>query len=222
MVPKVFPAVWARPYDPGYGIAMSTRYLISGAQGFVGRYLIAHLLHVDEDVEILGLGRSQRLDAFFTHSICWGQRLIQAPLPENFPSYPGDRYRYIPLDIFQRPELCQVLRDFHPHVVIHLASGLRDDPPDYLFRTNVEGTIHLIEALTTSGVPVRQLLLGSSGGVYGLPEAGKLPLKENTPCQPIDLYSASKLAAEHTARILTTSYHIPTVWARLFNLNQST
>jgi GDP-4-dehydro-6-deoxy-D-mannose reductase len=35
---------------------------------------------------------------------------------------------------------------------------------------------------------------------------------------PADLYSASKLAAEHASRILTTQYEIPTMWARLFNL----
>jgi GDP-4-dehydro-6-deoxy-D-mannose reductase len=103
-------------------------------------------------------------------------------------------------------------------VLIHLASGLRDDPPDYLFRLNVEGTIHLIEAIKEAGIEAPRLIIGSTGGVYGNPGEDGVPIKESASCVPADLYSASKLASEHASRILATQYQIPTIWARLFNL----
>jgi len=100
----------------------------------------------------------------------------------------------------------------------HMASGLRDDPLEHLFRTNVEGTAHLIEAVATSEIPVRRIVFGSSGAIYGRSALERLPLDEETPCQPVDLYSASKLAAENVSRIMTEHHGIPAVWARIFNI----
>jgi GDP-4-dehydro-6-deoxy-D-mannose reductase len=198
---------------------LTKRFLITGAQGYVGRYVVSRLLSSHSDVTVLGIGRSSRLDDTFTHSVSWNTQLIQAPLPEELKtsSY-GDRYQYASIDIHDRVGLCQILRSFRPHVLIHLASGLRDDAPDYLFRLNFEGTIHLVEAIKESGTEVPRLIIGSSGGVYGNPGEDGLPIKESSPCVPADLYSASKLASEHASRILATQYQIPTIWARLFNL----
>ena len=198
---------------------LTKRFLVTGAQGFVGRYLVSRLLSSHSEVTVLGVGRSSRLDDTFTHSVSWNTQLIQAPLPEALKtSRYGDRYQYASIDIRDRVGLSEILRGFRPHVLIHLASGLRDDPPDYLFRLNFEGTIHLVEAIKESGIEVQRLIVGSTGGVYGSPAEGSLPIKESASCTPADLYSASKLAAEHASRILTTQYRIPTIWARLFNL----
>ena len=198
---------------------MTKRFLITGAQGFVGRYVVSRLLSSHSEVTVLGVGRSRRLDDTFTHSVSWKTQLIPAPLPDELKtSCYGERYQYASIDISDRMGLCQVLRSFRPHVLIHLASGLRDDPPDYLFRLNFEGTIHLVEAIKESGIEVPRLVIGSTGGVYGSPAKDSVPIKESYPCMPADLYSASKLASEHASRILATQYEIPTIWARLFNL----
>jgi nucleoside-diphosphate-sugar epimerase len=170
-------------------------------------------------VQVLGLGRSSRLDDVFSHSISWGTRPIRAPLPEELKISSDDpRYQYACADIRQAADLNQSLRAFSPHFVIHLASGLRDDPSDFLFRTNVEGTICLVQALADADINVSKLVICSTGGVYGIPAFGKLPIDESSTCMPVDLYSASKLASEHASRILATRHKIPTVWARLFNV----
>lgn len=198
---------------------LTKRFLVTGAQGFVGRYLVSRLLGSHSEVTIFGVGRSSRLDDTFTHSVSWKTQLIQAPLPEELnTSCYGERYQYASIDIHDRVGLSQVLRNFRPHVLIHLASGLRDDPPDYLFRLNFEGTIHLIEAIKESGIEVPRLIVCSTGGVYGRAAEEGIPIQEDSYCIPADLYSASKLASEHVSRILTTQYQIPTIWARLFNL----
>jgi nucleoside-diphosphate-sugar epimerase len=198
---------------------MSKRFLITGAQGFVGRYLAAHLLSVDGGAEILGIGRSPRDDEQFTHAIHWGTTRLAAPLPDELKTALCDkRYYYRAVDLKNCVRVRRALREFRPRVVIHLASALRDDPPESLFRVNVEGTMRLIEAIAESHIDPPTLIMGSSGGVYGIPSRDELPLKEVAPCRPIDPYSISKLAAEQAARTLARLYDIPVIRARLFNL----
>lgn len=198
---------------------MSRRYLITGAQGFVGRYLAAHLLSADGDAEVLGIGRSRQSDDRFTHTIHCGTTRLAAPLPDELKIIFCDkRYHYAAADLKNRLRMNQVLTAFRPQVVIHLASALRDDPPDSLFKINVEGTMRLIEAIAESRIDPPKLIIGSSGGVYGSPSTEDLPLKEDAPCNPIDLYSISKLAAEQAAQALARLYNIPMISARLFNL----
>src|SRR2546428_7690141 len=108
------------------------RFLVTGAQGFVGRYLVSRLLSSHCEAKVVGIGRSPRFDDTFTHSVSWLSQLIQAPLPESLKtSCCGDRYQYASLDIHDQVGLSKLLRKFSPHVLIHLASGLRNDPPDH-------------------------------------------------------------------------------------------
>jgi nucleoside-diphosphate-sugar epimerase len=198
---------------------MSKRVLITGAQGFVGRYLAAHLLRSNGGVNIYGIGRSPRSDDAFTHSITWGTTSIPAPLPEDLKTiFCCRRYQYTSADLGDRAQLKRLLAGFRPQVVFHLAAALRDDTSEHLFRTNLEGTIHLIEAIAESGIKKPRLIIGSTGGVYGVPVEDGLPITEDAPCMPIDLYSISKLAAEQSSQVLVRQNGIPTIWARLFNL----
>jgi 3-dehydroquinate synthase len=201
------------------GAGVSSRILVTGAQGFLGRFLVAHLLETEQGSEVLGLGRSPRLEDSFTHAIQWGTSRVKAPLTEELrAALASPRYHYASLDLMRQPELAGLLADFRPHRVFHLASGLRDAPPDHLFRTNAEGTISLIEAIRESGVDAPMLVFGSTGFLYGAVEQDRLPIREDTPCAPIDLYGVSKLAAENASQILTRRYDVPAVWARIFNL----
>jgi nucleoside-diphosphate-sugar epimerase len=198
---------------------MSRRYLITGAQGFVGRYLAARLLSADGGAEVLGVGRSRRSDDRFTHAIHYGAMRLAAPLPDELSmAFCDQRYQYTAADLNDRTRMSRALAEFAPQVVIHLAAALRDDPPESLFRVNVEGTMRLIEAIAESRIAPPRLIVGSSGGVYGNPSADELPLAEGSPCRPLDLYSISKLAAEQAARALARLYEIPMISARLFNL----
>ena len=195
---------------------MSTRFFVTGAQGFVGRYLTAHLLADRPHAEVFGIGRSRECRDSFSHSIGWAGVRLPAPLPtdlERAARHPA--YRYAPMDLNARGPLTRALAAFRPHVVIHLASALRDDAPGDLVRTNVEGTGTLIEAIADAGVSIRRLIVCSSGGVYG---SAVPPFDEESACWPIDLYSVSKLTAEDLARTLAVRRGIPTVVARLFNV----
>jgi nucleoside-diphosphate-sugar epimerase len=194
------------------------RYFITGAQGFVGRYVVAHLLMRDRDVEVFGIGRSPADDSHFTHPVHWGARALRAPLPPEITLGHDGRYRYEIADLANQSVLRTMLRAFRPGFILHMAAGLRDDPIEHLFRTNVEGSVHLIEALISAGISVQRVVFGSSGAIYGRSANTRLPLDEDTPCLPVDLYSVSKLASELVSRILTDRHGIPAVWARIFNI----
>lgn len=192
------------------------RILITGAQGFVGRYLIHSLLHDESTHQILGIGRSPSQTEHLTHRVTWLGKRVFAPIPPGLDLCAPGRYRYEQADIRDRQKLVQLLNGFQPDWVFHLASGLRDDEPLDLCQINVEGATVVTQALVDAGCLPQMIVYGSTGAVYG--HAQRLPLDEQTPTQPNDIYSATKLAAEHITRLLTRDNDLPAVWARLFNL----
>ena len=198
---------------------MSTRFFVTGAQGFVGRYLIAHLLTSRGDAEVAGIGRSPELRDRFPHTIRWAGARLAAPLPVDLErTLSQHSLHYASIDLNDRVRVAHALRSVRPHVVIHLASALRDEKPADLYRTNVEGARALVEAIADAAIGLRRLIVCSTGGVYGAPGDSRLPFDETAPCHPADPYSASKLAAEHVVRLLSVRHGIETVWARLFNV----
>ncbi len=192
------------------------RALVTGAQGFVGRYLVAELLASREAIRVVGVGRSTAR-ATFTHTVTWRSTGVPAPLPPALQSAARDaRYAYQPVDIRDRAAFGRILRAFRPDVIFHLASGLRDDAPHHLFGTNVEGTIDVLESAAEAGLQTCSTVIGSSGSVYGWP--GRLPIPEEERCDPRDFYAVSKLAQEHAARIVARERRLPIVIARIFNV----
>ena len=94
-------------------------------------------------------------------------------------------------------------------LVVHCAStvdnyNILSDP--YLdIRTNCDGTIALLEACKEHRPKV---LFVSTFFVYGNP--AKLPVDEESPCEPLGLYPATKLCAEHFCKIYSRlhSFHL--------------
>jgi nucleoside-diphosphate-sugar epimerase len=207
---------WPRRFDRDGG---GMRIFVTGAQGFVGRYYVAHALRESHSAVVMGVGRSARSDDVFTHRVRWGSVSIAAPLPAALRrEIESDRYQYEAVDLRDRHVLTGLLRSFEPDAIVHMASGLRDDDPEHLFATNVMGAMTLVDAIAQAAPRVKIVVLGSTGGVYGVPAKESLPLSESAPCNPVDLYSASKLSSEHATRIVAARAGVPVVWARLFNL----
>ncbi|MFZ4517061.1 MAG: iron-containing alcohol dehydrogenase [Microthrixaceae bacterium] len=194
------------------------RVLVTGAQGFIGRYLVADWLAADDDVEIVGVGRSARVDDRFTHDVTWGADTVAAPLPPALAAVATDpRYQYAAVDLLDTPALTRLVEHTRPDVVVHLAAALRDEPPERLVRTNVGAVVSLLEAVVGAAVPAPRVVLGSSGSVYGAVAGRPLPLTEDMQCAPLDPYSVSKRAAEDMSRILAERHDLDVAWARIFN-----
>lgn len=193
---------------------MSGTLLVTGAQGFVGRWLV-HVAIADASfARVTGLGRSAFSETF-THRATLGPHAVAAPLPAALRTAPTT-YAYAACDVRDESALAAVLERERPRAIVHLASALRDDPPDALFPVNVEGTIALLRAVARSGVAVERIVLGSSGSVYGAPTS--LPVRESDPLRPPDLYAVSKIAAEESAHVVARELGLPVIVARMFNV----
>jgi GDP-4-dehydro-6-deoxy-D-mannose reductase len=194
------------------------RVLVTGAQGFLGRYVVSGWLR-RPDVEVLGIGRSDRVDEAFTFDLRWNGALVPAPLPPTLRLMTtNERYSYEQADACDTEHIVGVLRDFRPHLIVHGAAALRDDPWEALFRSNVQSVLSITEAVVAADRPFPRLVLVSSGSVYGRVAPTTLPTREESPCLPLDLYGVSKLAAENIARIASLEHGLPLVRARIFNL----
>jgi len=84
--------------------------------------------------------------------------------------------------------------------VVHLAAISRvadgESDPELCWQTNVIGTEVIMRA--ASEMPIRPwVLLASSREVYG--EPGDLPVREDSPMRPVNVYGRSKAAAERVA-----------------------
>ena len=194
---------------------MNGTVLVTGAQGFLGRYLVRELLSGDTD-RVIGIGRSSLLPATFTHEVA--RRGVRQPAqlpPDLLVAASSERYCYESADILDAAALSRVLADACPTIVIHLAATRREESVERLTDGNVHGTQSLIDACRAVG-SVRRLVLGSTAGVYGVP--ADLPLVETSLCQPAEPYGASKLAAEQCARNLCDDAGIELVVARIFNV----
>lgn len=188
--------------------------LVTGAQGFVGRWTVQEAVRAGTWRSVVGLGRSLRCNGF-THQVSLGADRVRAPLP------PGLEveilgYRYAAIDVRDHEALIALLQTERPSAIVHLASALRDEPFNTLFPVNVGGTIAMLRAIAESGIAIDRFVLASSGSVYGPPAS--LPLAETHLPVPPDLYAVSKLAAEYAARIVAGESAIPLVIGRIFNV----
>jgi nucleoside-diphosphate-sugar epimerase len=152
--------------------------------------LTARLLDVEKDAEVVGIGRSSKIDGLF-----------------------DERYRYQRLSLLETPRLRELIREYRPHCIFHLASALHTASERDLVETNLEGTVSLMNAVAGSEALV---ILGSSGSVYGNPAS--LPILESDPCNPAEMYGLTKLAAEHVTRIKAARGGFGFITARIFNI----
>ena len=83
-------------------------------------------------------------------------------------------------------------------------------PDGELFRVNVMGTYHVIEAAVAFGI--KKIVIASSETIHGLifanydRDPAYLPLDEDYPIDPPDSYALSKLVNENTARAFVTRH----------------
>ena len=81
--------------------------------------------------------------------------------------------------------------------VVHLAALFRTDDEAAIWRANLDGTRHLVEAVTAHA-PDARFVMASTGNVYDADQAR--PGLEGDTCSPTGAYPASKVAAEALLR----------------------
>ncbi len=86
--------------------------------------------------------------------------------------------------------------------------------PERYYRTNVGGTLNLLEAINEAGV--ERLVFSSTCAVYGQPD--EVPISEDAPPRPANAYGASKLAVDGMIGDFCTAHGLGAVSLRYFNV----
>jgi UDP-glucose 4-epimerase len=86
--------------------------------------------------------------------------------------------------------------------------------PERYYRTNVGGTLNLLEAMREASV--NRLVFSSTCAVYGQPD--QVPIPETAPPRPTNAYGASKLAVDNMIGAFSAAYQIGAVSLRYFNV----
>ncbi len=149
------------------------RILLTGGAGCLGSNLTERYLEQGHQVLII--------DNFAT-----GQR---GSLPERH-----EHMSVIEGSVTDRVLVDRAFAEFQPTHVIHSAAAYKD-PDNWLedTRTNVEGTIHVVEAAKAVGIS-RFVNFHTALG-YGRPE--RLPIAVDAPARPFTSYGISKQAGEN-------------------------
>lgn len=110
-----------------------------------------------------------------------------------------------------------IMEQFSVDAVIHFAANSlvgesMENPAKYYFN-NVEGTLHLLEAMRGAGVD--RMVFSSTAAVYGEPES--VPIKEDSRLQPTNVYGRTKLMIENMLSDYDMAYEMRYVALRYFN-----
>ena len=121
------------------------------------------------------------------------------------------------VDLLDQPALGALLgRGFD--VVLHFAAlslvGESVAQPVRYFRTNVAGSLNLLDAMREAGV--RRLVFSSTAATYGEPET--VPIPETSPTLPTNPYGASKLAVDAAIGFEAAATGLGAVSLRYFNV----
>ena len=198
------------------GIVVGDPIIVTGAQGFLGRYVVGSL--VSRGHRVVGVGRSPRSDEHFTHDLEWLGRRRRAPLTAKLRSAVGSPlYTYVATDVSKSAVLAELLNEYQPAAIVHSAAAIRDEPFEALVASNLRATYGLFEAIEQSSCNPHVVLV-SSGSVYGTVGPEHMPLRVDGPTEPGDLYGASKRAGEDVARIMAKLGGSRLLIVRPFNL----
>jgi GDP-4-dehydro-6-deoxy-D-mannose reductase len=171
--------------------------LVTGADGFVGGYLVRLL-------------RAEGRPVLATYR-------TGAAVPTGFPTEESAGVTWIPLDLGDRDSVRQLAKHA-VDAVYHLAAvasgqAAREDPGQ-AWAVNAGGTARLLEALASAPAGRQpRVLVVSSGEGCG---RGAPPLRDTEPLVPRSPYAASKVGAEVAALEVMRRTGLPVIIARPF------
>ncbi len=122
------------------------------------------------------------------------------------------------IDITNFQKVGKIIENFRPDIIIHLAGNTSHsksfEKPLQDVDSNIKTTLFMLEKIKELKIPSR-FILGSTFIVIGKPN--KLPVNENTPCNPTTIYGTNRLASEHLCKIYHELYGINTNVFRITN-----
>ncbi len=181
------------------------KILLTGAAGFIGMTTALTLLGRGD--EVVGL---DNLNDYY--DVTLKQNRLNRLLPH-------DNFRFVKLDVGDRPGTTTLFAEEKFDRVIHLAAqaGVRyslQNPHAYV-DSNIVGFVNILEGCRHSGV--QHLVYASSSSVYG--GNTKMPFSEHDSVDhPVSLYAATKKANELMAHTYSHLFGLPTTGLRFFTV----
>ncbi len=169
------------------------RVLVTGGAGYIGSVCVDELIRAGHEVVVFD------------------------NLSEGHPAAIHSNARLIVGDLGDLEGLHRVFAEAKPQAVIHFAAnalvGESMTNPGKYYRNNVGGGLNLLEAMATAGV--RKIVFSSTCAVYGIPDT--LPITEELPFRPANVYGETKLTFERMLRWYRQIHGISFVAFRYFN-----
>jgi len=169
------------------------KLLVTGGAGYIGSIVARQLLAAGHEVTVLD-------------NLMQGHR---AAVPEDA--------TLVVADLLDADAVHATLADDFDGVLHFAALALVAESvshPERYYRTNVTGTLNLLEAITAARVP--RLVFSSTCAVYGQPD--EVPISETTVPMPVNAYGASKLAVDLMIRDFCRATGLGAVSLRYFNV----
>lgn len=171
---------------------MSKRFLVTGATGFIGSCLLRRLVKAGEEVDILVRESSDK----------W--RIADL----------GGQVREHCADLRDEAGVLRLISEIRPEVVFHCAAyGAAPNQHDHiqLAKTNLAGTVNLVEALMKIGYEC--MVNTGSSAEYGLKARY---IAEDEPLEPHSVYGATKAAATLFCQAVARNNQQPIITLRVF------
>jgi len=168
------------------------RLMVTGGAGYIGSHTVCQLLQEGHEVTVvddLSMGCRHNVPAGSLHE----------------------------MNIGDTAALTALMQQTRCEAVIHFAAiacvGESMQAPEEYFANNVSGSISLLTAMLRAGV--KHIVFSSTAAVYGNPRA--VPIRENSPIQPLNPYGESKRMVETVLHWFDQIHGISSVSLRYFN-----
>ena len=172
------------------------KIMITGGGGFIGSHLCDAFLKDGHEIVILTKNNSNLKNI----------------------SHIFQRVTIEKVDVTNFNELGTSIEKNKADVIIHLAgetSHLKSfEDPLYDVDVNTKSTLFILEKIRSMNIKCR-FILGSTFIVIGRPD--RLPVNEETPCNPTTIYGANRLTSENYCKIHHNVYGLDTVIFRITN-----
>lgn len=179
--------------------------LVTGGAGFIGSCFVELLLNERPEAKVINL-----------------DLLTYAGNPDNLLAIANNpRHLFVRGDILDTKLVAGLLEEHAVDSIVHFAAeshvdrSIENATP--FVRTNVEGTLSLVQAAKASPHTKRYLQVGTDE-VYGaLPLEGNERFREDTPLAPCSPYSASKAGADLLVSAYCHTFDFPAIITRCSN-----
>ncbi len=168
--------------------------LVVGGAGFVGKYLVKYL--------------SEELN-YDVVATKMSYEILELP-----------NVTVLDLDILKKEKIIELLDNIRPDYIFHLAAqssvALSWENPALTVDVNIKGTINLLDAVREINIQPRIILIGS-GEEYGHIAVGELPITEENPLRPRNIYAVSKVCQNMIGKVYVEAYDMDIIMVRAFN-----